>query len=202
MKTLDEIMIAHDADKGSRWHQYTERYEKYFQHPRNAPITLLEAGVQFGNSMRGWLEYFPNPDARFFGVDVGNTHKIEDPRYQFFLCDQTNADTLPLPMLDIVIDDAGHIAAPMMECFRHLWPKVKRNGIYALEDVAVFWDDDYHPSAPLGQMWLSQLIGHVNLSGKRYYGKPKPNPDVDLTDLERTIDFVHFYRGLVIIGKK
>ena len=202
MNTLNEIMEHYDSDKQTAYHGYCKFYEYYFHGLRTQPIALLEMGIQFGNSMRGWLEYFRHPDSRFFGIDSGQTPAIADNRYTFFMCDQRHADTLPLPLLDIVIDDAGHIAEPMQAAFHHLWPKVKPDGFYVLEDVAVFWDSEYHHSGPAGQAWLAQLVSDVNQRGKNYHGKPTPNPNAILTDLEKSIDFVHFMRGLVVIHKR
>jgi hypothetical protein len=200
--TLDAIAIKHSADKSSLYHNYADRYSTYLSRYVLSPIKMLEMGIQFGQSARMWLDYFSHAAFHLYGMDIADEGKLSDPRYTLFLCDQRNADTLPLPMLDVIIDDAGHYNVPMQAAFFHLWPKLKPGGIYALEDVAVFWDSLYDPSGPDGQQWLLRLVGAVNLSGKTYHGKPIPNPKPDLTIYEREIDFVHFYRGLVIIGKK
>lgn len=203
MRTLDQIATERQADKSAAYHGYCKWYEHYIGWKNHHPIKMLEMGIQFGQSARMWLDYFTHPDFHLYGLDIADEAKLSDPRYTFFLCDQRNVDTLPLPELDFIVDDAGHYAAPMQAAFSHLWPKLKAGGIYALEDVAVFWDPEYHLTGPTdGQDFLRELISDVNQRGRDYHGKPTRNPTPDYTYFERTIDFVHFYRGLVIIGKK
>ena len=60
MDSLDSIMIKHGSDKSSEGHNYVRYYEKYFEEIRNENLKILEIGVQYGYSMKGWKEYFQN----------------------------------------------------------------------------------------------------------------------------------------------
>lgn len=200
--TLDELALKYHTDKASNGHNYCEIYERYFDKRRNDPIVLLEMGVQFGYSIRLWLEYFPK--ALVFGVDVGNEHGITDPRYTHFVTSMTNAEFWKTSHLsfDLVVEDASHRARDTMQAFELVWPRVKPSGLYIIEDVQTWWDEWFQTDQYMDNGHVVRLLtGHLNWHGKSYPGKPNAQP-FHLTPLETTINFIHCYHGLVIIGKK
>jgi hypothetical protein len=62
MKTINEILSSHETDKhNDAEHSYGNVYAEVFSHfDREAPIAILELGVQRGGSLFAWREYFPN----------------------------------------------------------------------------------------------------------------------------------------------
>lgn len=73
MKTLDQIACEYGTDKASvhptyKGHDYCRHYELPFAWIRDQPIKLLEIGVGGAESIKTWLDYFPN--AKVFGVDI------------------------------------------------------------------------------------------------------------------------------------
>lgn len=153
MKTLDEIAIEHGTDKATKHpitpHGYCPHYERCFSAMRDDPIKLLEIGVGGGESIRTWLEFFPN--AKVFGVDLTketnqwNTAnpKESDPRYVFAQGDQSD-ETFWKGFIadhgkdwDIIIDDGGHFSNQIIISFNSLWPAVRARGFYCIEDLGV-----------------------------------------------------------------
>lgn len=204
MLTFDEIAQKHLADKSSLYHGYSEHYAHRFFSIRNEPIRLLEMGIQFGQSMKLWLEYFDHPESQFFGMDIAQEYKCEDPRYKFFLCNQRDAATIleQLPLLNIVVDDAGHYASDQATAFYELWPRILPGGYYCIEDTFTLHHQYWSSPLRTGD-WYASLIGHLNRNGKQFHGRPDGSMrDIDLTYLESSIDSICCYYGLIIIKKK
>lgn len=205
--TLDELGLKHGTDKNSLYHGYCAIYERYFAPMKDKPIVLLEIGVQFGLSMKMWLEYFTK--GLIYGIDVANAFDMVDPGLRLWQGSQTDPAFVSRVTdggethFDIVIDDGCHIADAQITSFELLWPCMKPGGIYVIEDCFT-WSDP-HPmfqSPADGYRWLAERTADLFQHGKQYHGKPKPLPKVELNDYEKTLDYIHLYKGLVIIGHK
>jgi demethylmacrocin O-methyltransferase len=171
MDTLDEIAIRNGTDKATVFtrtyakpHGYTPHLETFFAPMRDRTIKLLEIGVGGGESIRTWLEYFPN--ASVVGVDVNHdTNDWDTPkaktheRYQFcqgsqscpvfwgcFLADFGDK-------WDIIIDDGSHVSSDIITTFECLWPHVAPGGIYEIEDLN---------AAPEANLLLLSKAGQMN----------------------------------------
>lgn len=144
---LQEIGLKHGTDKATLVHShkgysYLQRYEKYFQSKRYSKNNILELGVLGGNSIRTWLEYFP--DSNVIGVDIDPTRKHifnTVPRVEMITGSQTDKNVRneilgKYKTLDIIIDDASHVNELSIQSFNLYWPLLKHDGIYIIEDVA------------------------------------------------------------------
>jgi hypothetical protein len=210
METLDQIGNKHLADKASFAHGYTKYYAELFDPLRGDPVELVEIGVQFGPSIRMWLEYFQN--GTIYGIDVAYPEShlkdvVANPSFHFIMADQGNPRRMTelvktLPPLDIVIDDGCHMASHMKVSFECLWPHVKSGGLYIIEDCFALWHS-CGASVVDGPAWLGSFIADVNWRGKSFYGRPDPTPHpLVLTANEETIESVTFTKGLTILRKK
>lgn len=192
MKTLDQIGIAHQTDKASQFsrtwakpHDYLRHIERFFEPMRQHPIKLLEVGVGGGESIRTWLEYFPN--AHVYGVDIvqgtntWNTvgSKIH-ARYKFIHGDQSSKEFW-IQFLnensvgwDIIIDDGSHTGEHIITTYYALWPHLLPGGIYEIEDLA---------AAPGAASWLRSQAEHVHAGTS-------------------DIDAIYFSKELAILVKK
>ncbi len=148
-KNLNLLAGYYGTDKwGQHW--YTQHYQRYFAPLRTARINLLEIGVggyentQSGAcSLRIWKRYFPN--ARIVGIDLFDKTKLSEPRIDIRVCDQTDAAKLKRLSdeyggFDIIIDDGSHINEHVIKTFHTLFPLLRQNGIYAIEDTQTsYW---------------------------------------------------------------
>jgi demethylmacrocin O-methyltransferase len=169
MKTLDEIAIACGTDKATLkadfpdglGHGYAPIYDRLFTPLRDRTVQLLEIGVGGGESIRAWLEYFPN--ASVFGVDkVRDTNLWNVPgageRYTFANGDQSCATFWACFISDygrpwdIIIDDGSHISEDIIKSFECLWPHVASGGLYCIEDLKV---------APDALAYLKGIVGDI-----------------------------------------
>lgn len=201
MFTLDEIALHHGADKSTKFHGYTPVYDRLFTPLRPSPIRLLEIGIEFGKSMRVWLDYFPR--AEVFGVDINPQFKWSDPRYHEIVADQSNVEAMQQVAdrgpFDIVIDDGCHRADAAIVSFKALWPAVKSGGLYIVEDVGTYWHPMYQSTAQ-GWTWLHGFVDDVNQRGKDFYGAPAYTSPPGGLELE--LKSACFYKGLVVLERR
>lgn len=156
---LCNIMTSNKSDKGNGWHNYTIVYQKLFEHMRHNPITVFEMGLgtnnpniksnmgadgRFGASLYGWEEYFTSPSCKIYGADIDGELSVNTSRIKTFYADQTSPESLrelwSQPELknvsfDIMIDDGLHEFEANATMFHNSFHKVKRGGIYIIEDI-------------------------------------------------------------------
>lgn len=205
METLDDLCKRHGADKSSLYHDYAKSYARLFEAWRDLPIRLLEIGVQYGYSMKTWLDYFSK--ATIIGVDIDPKFGMVHSRYHEVIADQTNASHMQsvatkFGPFDVVIDDGCHLASAAKVSFDCLWPAVVSDGLYVIEDVCTY----YHPmyqSAIYGGGWLHSFVDDVHQRGKNFFGVPgfTPNP-TNLTQLEQEIRMLYMFKNLVVLAKR
>ena len=157
---LCDIMIRNGSDKGGvgNWHNYTLVYDKLFNKLRQSSLRLFELGIGSNNpsipsnmgvygtpgaSLRGWTQYFPN--AMIFGADVDKDILFEDNRIQTFHCDQLDpvsicglwSNNSLIDNFDIIIEDGLHTFEANVCFFENSIHKLKADGIYVIEDIAI-----------------------------------------------------------------
>lgn len=124
-------------------HSYIENfYEKEFETYENKEIDLLEIGIETGGSLKLWKEYFYN-SASIIGLDISD-EKI-DSNYRnisgvdmYFgdAYDKNFSDTFD--KFDIIIDDGPHTLESQLKFIELYLPKLKKDGIFIIEDVQNF----------------------------------------------------------------
>ena len=133
--TLDEIGIKYKTDKASYEHDYLNTYDRYIGFFKNKPINLLEIGIQAGNSLKMWQEYF-HKDSKICGIDSEFVYN----NIYAFTGNQTNRAFLEsiidkLRYFDIIIDDGGHTMEQQQTSFGYLFKYLSKNGVYIIEDL-------------------------------------------------------------------
>lgn len=202
--TLDEIALKHGTDKASSHHDYCRIYERYFGELRDQPVNLLEIGVQFGLSMKTWADYFHRGE--IYGVDLTRDFQTDNPHVHLYQGDQSDWKFWKVLAIDgvrfdIVIDDGSHREGDQKVSFHNAWFAVKPGGYYVIEDCFTWWDADFNPGETM-PVWAKDLVGDLNQNGKAYHGKPRPIENPLFSQLEQSIDFIHFHRGLMILKRK
>lgn len=181
MNALDLLAQKHGTDKASvhpvKGHDYCRHYEQFFSPLRYLSFKFLEIGCGGGESMRTWLEYFPN--AKVFGVDI--VHSTNpwntvgsgiDPRYTFVTGDQTSETFWACFLADygadwtVVMDDGGHFSNQIITTFNAMWPRVLPGGLYCIEDLGVSYGHGsvFLPDGwPNHMSWLKDKLDEINL---------------------------------------
>lgn len=130
-----------------KWPHYFPIYERHFARLRNTTMTMIEIGVSEGGSLQMWQRFF-GPMATIVGIDLSpgcakhqgeNVHvRIGDQSDAGFL--QSVLDEFGTP--DIVLDDGSHVMGHIAQTFEFLYPRVAKNGIYAVEDLhTAYWPE-------------------------------------------------------------
>lgn len=154
------IMKKYGTDKalfqGIGKHNYTTIYFLLFKKMIDNPIRLFELGIgttkldvgynmgvsgKPGASLRGWSEFFPHADV--FAADIDKDILFDEERIKTFYCDQTNPEIIKAmwedealkEQFDIIIDDGLHEFGPNICFFENSIHKLKKGGIYVVEDV-------------------------------------------------------------------
>lgn len=143
-----------------------------------APQNVVEVGVAGGGAAALLMEWFQ--PAKLCLVDIED---VTTPNFKSYLktetaknihcfldVDQSNKTRLEQVMksqflgekLDLVIDDASHLYEPALATFETLFPKLRPNGVYIIEDWGwSHWPGDYWQGAEApwrNRVGLSNLV--------------------------------------------
>jgi hypothetical protein len=153
---LTELANRFGSDKGTihnEAHAYTILYEAMFGALLNVDCTLVEVGLQIGGPEHGesveritsgvpsiaiWQSY--GPTARIFGIDICDFSSFEKDNFRFLRANCGSRTELAqaaseIGLIDIFIDDASHASYHQQLTFSTFFPKVRRGGIYIIEDL-------------------------------------------------------------------
>ena len=145
MKSIQEIAIHSPHKLLHKLEHYFQYYDRFFSKYRGTPVRVLEIGVFQGGSLDLWREYF-GPDAYLCGVDIDPSclqHK--GPNTDVILLDQEDRTALEAHFsskepFDIIIDDGGHTMNQQIRSFEALFPILKPDGVYLVEDLQTsYW---------------------------------------------------------------
>ncbi len=120
---------------------YEGPYWHHFKHLRETTKSVLEIGVQAGLSLLTWHEFFPN--ARIFGIDIDPVcEKLNNNNNRIVVKIGKQQDIGFLEKInkqaggfDIIIDDGSHAPEHQITSFETLFPMMRDNGIYVVEDM-------------------------------------------------------------------
>jgi hypothetical protein len=205
-KDLTRLAALFKTDKwGAHW--YMNHYQRYFAPLRTKRLNLLEIGVggyeypdRGGESLRMWKAYFRK--SRIIGIDLYDKSQLRERRVDIRQCDQT--DSLALGRLsseyrgfDIIIDDGSHRNDHVIITFKILFPLLRPEGIYVVEDTQT----SYWPSkgGGIGNPGSSMAFFKAMADGLNYVEYPIPN--YEPTYFDRNVVEIAFFHNLIIIRK-
>lgn len=133
---LNDLALKYKTDKSSAGHAYADFYE-FLLKDRHID-RLLEIGIGSGGSLAMWHDYLP--EATIYGIDhlpkmfhckgvktfVANQRKSEE-----LLGVVTQMDG----PLDVILDDGSHETRDQVVSLNTLFPFLKNNGLYIIEDI-------------------------------------------------------------------
>ena len=159
---LNELFDKYGSDKGNlptcptRGHGYGDFYEKIMSRFVDKPIRLLEIGVcntdfchvcnkmfhgypRQPHSLLAWRDYFPKGE--MVGIDNVDFTDFEYDRIKVYYGNQGNPEDLYETMkdgtFDIIIDDGSHFYIHQVYTFALMFPLLKPDGLYIIEDIAI-----------------------------------------------------------------
>ena len=100
----------------------------------------MSSGGKPGASLRVWKDYFSN--AEIFGADIDKNILLSEDRIKTFYVDQLDANSIKQMWssinkknFDLIIDDGLHDYEAAKSLFFASYSKLKKGGIYIIEDV-------------------------------------------------------------------
>lgn len=201
--------MAHGTDKfGSHW--YTPHYHRFFEHLRDRPVTLLEAGIggyddpaAGGESLAMWRDYFPQ--GRIIGIDVTAKRLDLGPRVvtrQGSMSDPVFITALGAEFgpVDIVIDDGSHVSRDTIRFFGAAFPLLAEGGYFAIEDTQTsYWSafgGSLADTAVTTMNMVKQLVDEVDHAERRLVAGASP-----AHRFADAIRAIHRFHNLVLIEK-
>jgi hypothetical protein len=167
--SLDELALKHGTDKSSRGHSYAKYYDMLFEKLMYAPVNLLEIGIDKGDSLKMWREYFHL--GVIHGIDIrGDYEYLHDHRTKTHVVDHSSkADLIAFgeqhgQHFNIIIEDGSHQSADSILTFETLFPYLKSGGFYAIEDVLCDYDPRWNKGGSSIE-YFKNLIDDVNMNG-------------------------------------
>jgi hypothetical protein len=143
---------------GYRAHSYSNYYYYLFNHFKEDVKLVFECGVGTNNpdlpsnmtvngipgaSLRVWRDYFKN--AQIYGADIDKNILFQEDRIKTYYVDQLNTPSIEtmwkrigIQNFDIIIDDGLHANDANINFFINSFDKLKKNGIYIIEDVSIY----------------------------------------------------------------
>jgi glycosyltransferase involved in cell wall biosynthesis len=225
MESLQQIVLEHQGNVCDKWSFYLEEYERIFTTYRDAPISLLEIGVQNGGSLEIWRKFFVNATT-IIGCDIDPNCanvRFDDPRIAVIVADATTDHgerqiLQKCSSFDIIIDDGSHRSSEIVRSFARYFKHLKTKGIYIVEDLhCSYWNQYadiqnndgglYYNQSAIG--FFKSIIDSINhehwgidqsreeflLEFQQHYG-------VDFSEeILRTIHRVEFSNSLCILSK-
>lgn len=146
--SLQDLYRTHRGKLSDKWASYLEVYAGAFAPYRDAPVRILEIGIQNGGSLEIWRKFFPNATA-IVGCDIdplcaGLTYA--DPSIHVIVGDANEAavraQVLAISQqFDIIIDDGSHRSSDIIRSFAAYFDTVQPGGLYAAEDLhCSYWE--------------------------------------------------------------
>ena len=167
---LEHLFNRAGCDKSAKHHYHTV-YEPEFDTLRNEPINILEVGVFKGDSIKAWLEFFPN--ATIYGIDIFKRVRPEEievlnhERVKWLKGDSTNIAVRdmvkkqwPRIRFDVIIDDGLHTPDANAKTLHNLFPLLKKNGKFYVEDV---WPLDVMTTKEMQHWWVQKYPERYNI---------------------------------------
>jgi len=196
---LSELATQFGTDKLA--HGYIDHYQHHFAHLRLRKLSILEIGIAEGASLNMWQTYFPH--SIIHAIDIREKDQFTSARVKIYQGDQGDPEFLRQVAakaggFDIVIDDGSHKSEHVITSFRTLFPLLKPEGIYAIEDLhTAYW-------TAYGGKWRNLESGRTSmtllkslLDGLNCHWIPGREPD----DFDRQITAIHTYPKLAFIYK-
>jgi hypothetical protein len=153
---LFELVEKYGTDKTLS--KYTYTYDELFNNIKYKTTSILEIGLgtlnpsipssfsgntqhfshyKPGGSLRVWRDFFSN--AQVYGVDIAKDCMFTEERIKTFLFDSAEKEYCDYYLdnleFDIIIDDGNHDPKYQVKTLKNLFPKLKENGIYIIEDI-------------------------------------------------------------------
>jgi 23S rRNA U2552 (ribose-2'-O)-methylase RlmE/FtsJ len=182
-----------------KWSHYFDIYDRYLQRFIGQDLTLIEIGVSNGGSLQLWKKYFGDK-VRVIGIDNDLRTMYDESQIETYYGNQSDTNFLDglikkIGHPDIVIDDGSHDQIDILNSFGFLWPRLKNNGVYLIEDLHTAYSSNHNGgiTSPFNFVTIaSRFVHDVNISWISEVYTPT------LRDLKS----ISFYDSMLVLEKE
>jgi hypothetical protein len=159
-------MKQYNTDKYD--HGFIDVYEPYFNNMSESKH-ILEIGVYYGGSLKYLSDKFK--DGNIYGIDIEDKTQYDEERIKTYIVNQEDRNALNKFLeetnveFDIIIDDGGHTMKQQQVSFGTLFKRLKKGGIYILEDLHTSRLDNF------GTIFPDDLITTLDMLSSFKYTK-------------------------------
>ena len=164
-----------------KWEHYFPIYERHFSKFINQSLVMIEIGCGQGGSLQMWRQYL-GPLATIVGIDINPRCKdFQQPGIFVRIGDQSDKYFLSTVLAEfgipeIVLDDGSHIMKDINTSFDFLYPLMRRNSIYMVEDLHTAYWKEYGGGIDNQETFTNRVKGFVDLiNADHSRGVLKPN---------------------------
>lgn len=203
MNDLEKYFRSNEKRLIHKWINYFDVYERHFSKYRNKDVVILEIGVYEGGSLQMWKDYFGDK-AKIFAIDLDPRCKqLEEENIVIFTGSQSDRKFLrnlrnEIPMIDIMIDDGGHMMTQQIVSFDELFDHIKEDGIYLCEDTHTSYILHYgggHRRRGTFIEYSKNFIDYLNA----HHSKQR---SLKVNEFTKSVNSIHYYDSIVVIEKK
>ena len=204
-KNLKSVAEIYKSDKIE--HGYIEIYESYFEKIRDEKLKIFEIGIADGKSLLTWADYFKN--STIIGIDIHKINPIEKKLnknnieiHQGSQSDKSFIEELisKYKEFDIIIDDGSHLSKDVKKSFELLFPALKDNGLYIVEDMQTSYNHFFGGNPFDLKYSNSHMNFFKNLTDSLNY-QEIANPFYLKKKYDSKITNISFYHNMVFIRK-
>ena len=199
--TLTDAFFAQKGRRIHKWLHYLSIYERYLHVYRGTDVKILEIGVNKGGSLDLWRSYF-GPSATIVGIDIDpecannvtppNLVRIgsqDDPAFLTSVIDEMGPP-------DIILDDGSHIGRHQRASFDTLFPLLKDNGLYIIEDMhTAYWHGMYEGGYRRRGTAIEHLKEMIDDLHGWYHNQ------ATISSARDRIDAIHIHDSVAVIEK-
>lgn len=182
---------------------YFDIYDRHFQKYKGKRVVVVEFGVYHGGSLKMWKDYFGS-NARIIGVDINpECKKFKDKNVEIFIGDQEDRAFLKKLMkkigpVDVVIEDGGHTMKQQIHTFEEVYPYVKEDGVFLIEDLHTSYWEGYGGGYRKAGTFIEYAKDRIDELNAWH---SKDNESFKVTDFTKSTYSIHAYDSIVVFEK-
>lgn len=186
-----------------KWIHYFDIYHRHFARFRGKRPVVVEFGVSQGGSLQMWRKYFGRR-ATIFGIDVDpRCARFEGRRTRILIGDQEDRDFLRRVVaetgpIDVVIEDGGHRMGQQIATFEEVYPAVKPDGVFLIEDLHTSYWPKYGGGHRRDGTFMEYAKGLTDQLNAWHSRTPET---LSVDEFTRTTRSMHFYDSIVVFEK-
>lgn len=183
------------TNEAFKWRSYFKAYNELLSRflPLN-DLKILEIGVSKGGSLDMWASLF-NSTATIVGIDIDPKclSSVHPANVQVHMVDQTDIITLQALAntyggFDIIIDDGAHTDTAIKASLLGLWPYLKENGVYLVEDIhGTFWGDEWKAEDSFLNFIINETLSLQRIGSRNHVHRSSQLGDLESINMHWSI---------------